>query len=167
MQFAIAEIIADKSLLIKTVRDMRRKGKTGQLKKLFVALDRDFCDNHQIPLQPYHGEEWKRPDTNLWNETMRVLFWRHKLPEDVDFVTADGKTISWELFQEVAKTIEFDSGFGGHRIDLGVKIVGNDWWLERVEYDGAESWRYCTMPTRKVEKATSAKMVRKLLLADW
>lgn len=37
-----------------------------------------------------------------------------------------------------------------------LKIVGDDWWLERSEYDGAERWNFKTLPNfnlpfRKIE----------------
>jgi hypothetical protein len=28
-----------------------------------------------------------------------------------------------------------------------LEIVGDDWWLERHEYDGAEWWEYKTKPS--------------------
>lgn len=31
-------------------------------------------------------------------------------------------------------------------------VVGCDWWLERHEYDGAESWSYKVLPEAQEER---------------
>lgn len=100
---------------------------------------------------------------NLLKETMDKLTYSDKHESDVRFVRCiqtkasyrdpDVESwISWEEFKELAN-FEYDDGFGGHEIDLNLMVVGQDWWLERHEYDGSEWWEFKTMPLRPTLKA--------------
>lgn len=42
--------------------------------------------------------------------------------------------------------VEYNNGYGQHEIPLGLVVVGDDWWLERNEYDGSEWWEFKTVP---------------------
>jgi hypothetical protein len=85
--------------------------------------------------------------TDLKKETLDVLESHNKSAEDVFFVT-DGKGyISFEEFLELAN-FRYDCGFGLNIINLQLKVVGGDFWLERHEYDGSEWWEYKTLPTK-------------------
>ena len=35
---------------------------------------------------------------------------------------------------------------------MDLLIVGDDWWLERHEYDGAEWWEFKTLPCEPFEE---------------
>lgn len=41
---------------------------------------------------------------------------------------------------------DYDNGFGCAEINESLVIVGNNWWLERGEYDGSEWWEFKTVP---------------------
>lgn len=85
---------------------------------------------------------------NLWEETISVLK-NHSLTwEDVDAVVLDGDNviISKDNFERVARETNYDSGYGSAEIRGDLIIVGWNWWLERVEYDGAEWWELKTKP---------------------
>ena len=41
---------------------------------------------------------------------------------------------------------EYDDGYGITEVNMGLKLVGKDFWLERHEYDGSEWWEYKTLP---------------------
>ena len=43
---------------------------------------------------------------------------------------------------------DYNNGFGANNIPMDFLIVGDDWWLERHEYDGSEWWEYKAMPAR-------------------
>jgi hypothetical protein len=58
---------------------------------------------------------------------------------------------SWEDFSRFAD-FEYDSGFGGAEVNTGLVIVGDDWWLERGEYDGSEWWEFKTLPRPPAER---------------
>lgn len=103
---------------------------------------------------------------NLFEETERVLTNSGKLWEDVVFIStckdsfddeSEPFEIDVETFMKVSKNIDYDSGFGGHEINLELKIVGEDWWLERHEYDGSENWVYKEKPQRPEVKLNEAK----------
>lgn len=44
--------------------------------------------------------------------------------------------------------VEYDDGYGSPEVNMRLLIVGEDWWMERHEYDGSEWWEFKTMPTR-------------------
>ena len=46
----------------------------------------------------------------------------------------------------MASGFNYDNGFGGAEVHGDLKIVGNDWWMERGEYDGSEWWEFKTLP---------------------
>ncbi len=83
---------------------------------------------------------------NLLDETREYLADYEKAELDVIGVEiSDGTWATWEDFVSVA-SFEYDNGYGGHEISLDLKIVGDGWWLERQEYDGAECWSFKTNP---------------------
>jgi len=88
---------------------------------------------------------------NLLEETLKVLKRIGKKPEDVSWVgSKDGEyAIDWNEFKKIANK-EYDSGFGAQVVARDLVIVFRDnSWLERSEYDGAESWKYISPPKRK------------------
>jgi hypothetical protein len=85
---------------------------------------------------------------NLLEETLEILERFEKTPEDVEYVSDGDNATTWEEFAEAARSIEYDCSFGAHEINLNLEVVGNHWWLERYEYDGAEAWGYNERPTR-------------------
>ena len=52
---------------------------------------------------------------------------------------------TWADFERLAD-IDYHNGYGGNEIASGLVIVGDDWWLERGEYDGSEWWEFKTLP---------------------
>ena len=87
---------------------------------------------------------------NLRDETVALLDKRGKTTGDVRWVgNHDGTlALSWVEFAALANRT-YDSGFGGHEVALALVVVGDDWWLERWEYDGSEGWTYQTLPQRQ------------------
>lgn len=98
---------------------------------------------------------------NLLKETMNCLLAHRKTPEDVQFVTDGVYSCSFEDFTFAAKDFYYDKGFGIVRVNAALAIVGDDWWLERVEHDGSEWWSYKTKPNR--EKPLSGCRTLKLI----
>lgn len=103
---------------------------------------------------------------NLFEETEEMLIENGKAWDDVVFISnmKEGYfenyhevEIDVDTFIKVAKTIEYDDGFGGNEISLNLKIVGKNWWLERHEYDGSENWVYKEKPQRPKFKLNEAK----------
>lgn len=58
---------------------------------------------------------------------------------------------SWKDFRENAN-FEYHDGYGSAEIPDDLIIVGDDFWLERHEYDGSEWWEFKTMPKEPKEE---------------
>lgn len=83
---------------------------------------------------------------NLFEETMKVLNNNGKTMDDVISIQGDDFAITVENFIEIAKQTNYDSGYGSQEIARDLKIIGEDWWLERMEYDGSEWWEFKKIP---------------------
>lgn len=94
--------------------------------------------------------------SNLLKETVGFMRSLGKKPEDVLWVGGDkggrgDKFVgSWDDFCDLAADIEYYDGYGGKQINLYLKVVGDNWWLERGEYDGADWWEFKTIPVRQL-----------------
>lgn len=56
-----------------------------------------------------------------------------------------------ENFEKIAKKSDYDSGFGAARVAEDLVVVGDNWWIERHEYDGNEWWEYKEKPKQTNE----------------
>ena len=98
--------------------------------------------------------------TNLLEETTNVISSIGRKIEDISWVgSRDGEyTIDWIKFKEIANK-EYDSGYGAPEVAQDLVIVFNDGsYLERYEYDGAESWQYQSTPKKKRNAKTFDKL---------
>jgi len=84
---------------------------------------------------------------NLKEETLDVLDENGKAISDIVWCGYDDCWFSIDDFLALAD-FEYDNGYGGTYIPMDLVVVGNDFWLERSEYDGAEGWDFKTMPAR-------------------
>jgi hypothetical protein len=89
---------------------------------------------------------------NLLTETLEVLACNGKTPADVRWVHCldvgyGEQAGSWEDFAKIAD-IEYENGYGGNEVASSLIIAGDNWWLERGEYDGSEWWNFKTMPIK-------------------
>ncbi|MCW3140695.1 MAG: hypothetical protein N2V72_00725 [Methanophagales archaeon] len=85
---------------------------------------------------------------NLLKETLEVLWQHGKKSKDVKWCGIPGfGYCSWSEFAAVADT-EYDSGYGATKVEKDLVIVGEDWWLERREYDGSSWWEFKTLPVK-------------------
>lgn len=83
---------------------------------------------------------------NLWEETIGKLAVHDKNFDDVMYIQGSDFGITKENFEQVAKKTIYNSGFGSAEVAEDLVIVGDNWWLERHEYDGAEWWEYKETP---------------------
>lgn len=88
---------------------------------------------------------------NLREETLAILKENNKTIEDIKFITDGENLIDIESFFIKADRL-YDNGWGCAEVDLALKIVGDNWWLERSEYDGAEGWDFKESPTMPKSK---------------
>lgn len=84
---------------------------------------------------------------NLRTETLEILNEHNKTVEDIKFICSGNRNIPVDSFFMLADRT-YDSGYGGAEVDMDLQIVGDDWWLERGEYDGSEWWEFKTMPKK-------------------
>lgn len=84
--------------------------------------------------------------TNLWVETMRMLTVHGKTFKDVKYIQGSDFGITKENFEKVAKKSDYNSGFGVMEVAEDLVVVGDNWWLERHDYDGIEWWEYKEKP---------------------
>lgn len=82
---------------------------------------------------------------NLLEETLQCLDEHGKSPSDVRCVVSFPLITDWKSFERNAN-FDYDDGYGCNNISLDLKIVGDDWWLERSEYDGSEWWSFKSIP---------------------
>jgi hypothetical protein len=91
---------------------------------------------------------------NLYDETDEVLSRNGVSFDDVKYVAlGDGKWTNVSKFIEIAKEISYDNGYGGVEINFDLQVVGKDFWLQRVEYDGSEEWQFLRHPGEPKEES--------------
>lgn len=90
---------------------------------------------------------------NLKDETLKILTEHNKTIDDIIFISGDDFYINKDLFWKLADT-EYYSGYGGQQVATDLVIVGDNWWLERSEYDGAEWWEFRTKPCKPKTHST-------------
>lgn len=79
---------------------------------------------------------------NLLEETVQYLKEFDKTPSDVLYVTDFKSYCTWEDFARQAAAVNYNSSFGLQEISPNLTIVGDDWFIERQEYDGSEWWQF-------------------------
>lgn len=84
--------------------------------------------------------------TNLWKETISELTIHGKSFDDVKYIQGSDFGITKENFEQLARNTVYDSGYGTAEVAEDLVIVGDNWWIERGIFDGAEWWYYRKMP---------------------
>lgn len=74
--------------------------------------------------------------SNLFDETSRVL--GKRTWGDVKRVLLNGRLVPKSDFEAAAKATWYYPGYGSHKINLSLVIVGGDFVIIRHEYDGNE-----------------------------
>jgi hypothetical protein len=90
---------------------------------------------------------------SLLQETLESLAAEGKTGDDVRWVGDRIFWTTWEQFASVADH-EYDSGYGSAEVRESLLVVGDDWWLERHEYDGSEWWEFKSLPKMPETQAT-------------
>lgn len=84
---------------------------------------------------------------NFKEDTLAALKEHGKTIDNIKWIgdnLGERTTDIQEFFNSI--DFEYDDGYGGNEISLSLVIVGDNWWLERGEYDGAEWWEFKTIP---------------------
>ena len=85
--------------------------------------------------------------SNLLRETLEVLKSNGKKQKDVLWVGNINYYFSWGKFKKLANK-KYDGGFGSEEVATDLLVVGENWWLERHEYDGSEWWEFKQLPKK-------------------
>lgn len=83
---------------------------------------------------------------NLLEETTEIL--KENGKHIFDIVWFGTKKYRYDCDLQTLLNIEYDDGYGGHEIPTDFILVGDNFWLERREYDGSEWWEYKEHPKR-------------------
>jgi len=83
---------------------------------------------------------------NLLEETKRVLGENGKTIFDVLWFGT--KEAVFDVDIQRLFSVDYNTGFGRQEIPGELLVVGEDWWLERHEYDGSEWWEFKAMPVK-------------------
>lgn len=81
--------------------------------------------------------------SNLKFETLEILKENGKTIKDIRWVGSKDIAIPLDLFWILADT-EYNNDFGSQKVARDLVVVGDNWWLERAEYDGSEWWEFKT-----------------------
>ena len=88
---------------------------------------------------------------NLLVETTKSLQENGKSWDDVLWVGSNDFEISVSDFKSLTNK-KYHDGYGAPLVPTDLVIVGDSWWLERQEYDGAEWWQFKELPKRPLKK---------------
>ena len=78
---------------------------------------------------------------NLLQETLEILEQHGYTFDDVIAIYGDKFQITKENFINLAD-VEYCDYYAGTEVPLDVRILGNDFIMHRVEYDGYEWWHF-------------------------
>ena len=95
---------------------------------------------------------------NLLQETLYMLKEHNKNFDDVIAIFGDDFQITKENFIKVADK-EYDNDYGAPKVATDLKILGNNFIMKRLEYDGSEWWEYITFNNELPEKFVEVKSV--------
>ena len=86
---------------------------------------------------------------NLWDELNNILNENNKNLSDIKWIGIRGdKCFDTKQFLKVAKTFNYNCGFGTAILHEFLTVAGRYWWLERHEYDGSEWWEFKSLPPK-------------------
>lgn len=94
---------------------------------------------------------------NLLQETQEILSENGKTIEDILWIGSRDYLLELDKFKEIFN-VNYDNGFGAPEIAEDLLVVGDDWWLERHEYDGSEWWEFKAMPQKPTHMIKNAKV---------
>lgn len=102
---------------------------------------------------------------NLLDETREVLENNNKTINDINWV--GNKKFYFDVYEFLKiANVEYDDSYGAPEVAQDLLVVGDNWWLERHEYDGSEWWEYKEIPLKpnaKIElKALTVGQAKKL-----
>lgn len=83
---------------------------------------------------------------NLLEETKKILHENGKTIFDVVWFGTSEFVIGEDIQRFF--NVDYDNSYGSNEIPMKLIAVGEDFWLERHEYDGSEWWEYKEKPSK-------------------
>lgn len=96
---------------------------------------------------------------NLWKETIEKLESNGFTFDDVLSIYGNDFQITKENFEEIAKSTNYNNGYGGQEVASDLTILGNSFIMTRGEYDGSEWWEFNLLKAGSNEIKTIDKLV--------
>lgn len=97
---------------------------------------------------------------NLLEETIKALEDNGKSTVDVEWIGCNEFKISLADFMRLAN-VEYDEGFGLQNVAKDLVLVGEDFYLERLCYDGSEKWVMKMIPKEPSEMRPITSLISK------
>lgn len=111
-------------------------------------------------------QKGKQMKTNLYNEIVETLDVANLTIDDIRYVILNKHTINVERFLIASKEIDYEKGYGIEKISYDLKIIGDDWWIERYVYDGLEWFVFKTLPSPSKEEIFTTKEIKEMLIGE-
>ena len=86
---------------------------------------------------------------NLLKEIIETLQEHEKTFEYVKIIKVRDTDINKDIFHNVVGGITYDNGYGFQTIDPSLLIIGDDFILTRIDYDGSEWFEYIKRDYKK------------------
>ena len=100
---------------------------------------------------------------NFYGEIVETLEEHNKSINDIIWIGTRKYKVNKEKFLEDAKKLKYDNGYGIEVINQSLIIAGNNWYLERWEYDGSEGFRFVSLLEEPQEEQ---EYTRKFIIPD-
>lgn len=79
---------------------------------------------------------------NFYEEIVEILEENNKTINDIIWIGTRKYKVNKEKFLEDSKHLKYDDGYGLAVINGNLIIAGDNWYLERWEYDGSEGFSF-------------------------
>jgi len=99
---------------------------------------------------------------NLLEETLLALDLYGKSEADIKWVGSYTHRAKWKDFKKAADVVYDASTLSEDIVPEDLLIVGEDWWMERVERRLTRSWVFKRLPKEPKEKIKLKKLIGKI-----
>ncbi len=98
--------------------------------------------------------------TNLYQQLLEKLEANDKTLADIVWIGSDDGLLVIPISNlKDVFDVDYDNSYGAQEIASDLVVVGDGWWLERFEYDGAEWWDYKSTPILQSEPKVSNRVL--------
>lgn len=104
---------------------------------------------------------------NLKYELIKLLEWRNKTVEDIEYVILNNQLLEVDKFLKVYD-VEYNDGYANSDKELNesLKIIGTNFIVYVDDYEGAKSLSYLSVPRKEDLKLDDEKLDEKLIVDE-